>query len=205
MTVLTLQDMATQSGVAFGTSGARGKVADMTPDLCHAYTTAFINAVVPKTTSIVLGHDLRPSSPEIAAACMAAVQSLGIEVIYGGALPTPALALFAAQNGSPAIVVTGSHIPFDRNGIKFYKEEGEISKKDERAMLDFLVGLPKNLKLPTLPLPDPRVRKAYLNRYIDFLGKMHFGGEQSLFMNIAVWQGMSYPAFWKPWGQKSFH
>ncbi len=171
MTVLTLQDMATQSGVAFGTSGARGKVADMTPDLCHAYTTAFINAVVPKTTSIVLGHDLRPSSPEIAAACMAAVQSLGIEVIYGGALPTPALALFAAQNGSPAIVVTGSHIPFDRNGIKFYKEEGEISKRDERAMLDFLVGLPKNLKLPTLPLPDPRVRKAYLNRYIDFFGK----------------------------------
>ena len=127
MTVLTLRDMAAQSGVAFGTSGARGKVADMTPDLCHAYTTAFINAVVPKATTIVLGHDLRPSSPEIAAACTAAIESLGMTVIYGGALPTPALALYAAQSGSPAIVVTGSHIPFDRNGIKFYKEDGEIT------------------------------------------------------------------------------
>ncbi|ARV20383.1 Phosphoglucosamine mutase [Curvibacter sp. AEP1-3] len=186
MTVLTLQDMATQSGVAFGTSGARGKVADMTPDLCHAYATAFINAVVPKASSIVLGHDLRPSSPEIAAACAAAIESLGMSVIYGGALPTPALALYAAQNGSPAIVVTGSHIPFDRNGIKFYKEDGEISKTDERAMLDFLVGLPKQLKLPKLPAPDPRVEQAYLDRYIRFFGANALQGE-----TIAVYEHSS--------------
>lgn len=186
MTVLTLQDMATQSGVTFGTSGARGKVADMTSDLCHAYTTAFINAVVPKATTIVLGHDLRPSSPEIAAACAAAIQSLGMEVIYGGALPTPALALFAAQHGAPAIVVTGSHIPFDRNGIKFYKEDGEISKTDERAMLDFLVGLPKNLKLPALLEPDPRVMKSYVDRYVNF-----FGAEALLGKTIAVYEHSS--------------
>ncbi|NBW48537.1 MAG: phosphomannomutase [Betaproteobacteria bacterium] len=186
MTVLTLQDMATQSGVAFGTSGARGKVADMTPDLCHAYATAFINAVVPKASSIVLGHDLRPSSPEIAAACAAAIESLGMSVIYGGALPTPALALYAAQNGSPAIVVTGSHIPFDRNGIKFYKEDGEITKADERAMLDFLVGLPKQLKLPKLPAPDPRVEQAYLDRYIRFFGANALQGE-----TIAVYEHSS--------------
>eukprot|EP01030_Chromulinospumella_sphaerica_P022425 gene22425-22404_t len=80
MTVLTLKDMATQSGVTFGTSGARGKVADMTPDLCYAYTTAFINAVVPQAKTIVLGHDLRPSSPDIAVACAAAIEGLGIEV-----------------------------------------------------------------------------------------------------------------------------
>ena len=97
MTVLTLQDLAIQSGVAFGTSGARGKVVDMTPGLCHAYTTAFLNAVVPKATTIVLGHDLRPSSPAIAAACAAAIQSLGMQVVYGGALPTPALAVLPAR------------------------------------------------------------------------------------------------------------
>nr|CBA27695.1 Phosphomannomutase [Curvibacter putative symbiont of Hydra magnipapillata] len=186
MTVLTLQDMATQSGVAFGTSGARGKVADMTPDLCHAYTTAFLNAVVPKATTIVLGHDLRPSSPEIAAACAAAIESLGMTVVYGGALPTPALALYAAQTGSPAIVVTGSHIPFDRNGIKFYKEDGEITKADERAMLDFLVGLPKQLKLPKLPAPDARVEQAYLDRYIRFFGANALLGE-----TIAVYEHSS--------------
>ncbi|CAM8642864.1 {ManB} Phosphomannomutase [Comamonadaceae bacterium] len=186
MTVLTLRDMAAQSGVAFGTSGARGKVADMTPDLCHAYTTAFLNAVVPKATTIVLGHDLRPSSPEIAAACAAAIESLGMTVIYGGALPTPALALYAAQSGSPAIVVTGSHIPFDRNGIKFYKEDGEITKADEQAMLDFLVGLPKQLKLPKLPAPDLRVEQAYLDRYLNFFGANALQGE-----TIAVYEHSS--------------
>ena len=186
MTVLTLQDLAIQSGVAFGTSGARGKVVDMTPGLCHAYTTAFLNAVVPKATTVVLGHDLRPSSPAIAAACAAAIQSLGMQVVYGGALPTPALALYAAQLGAPAIVVTGSHIPFDRNGIKFYREEGEITKADERAMLDFLVGVPRDLKLPALPAPDPRVEQAYVRRYVDFFGTEALAGE-----TIAVYEHSS--------------
>lgn len=186
MTVLTLQDMATQSGVAFGTSGARGKVVDMTPELCHAYTTAFIRAVAPAANTIVLGHDLRPSSPGIAAACMAAIQSLGIEVIYGGALPTPALALYAAHTGAPAIVVTGSHIPFDRNGIKFYKEDGEITKTDERAMLDFLVRLPQDLTLPTLPPADPRVQQTYFDRYVHFFGPQALEGK-----TVAVYEHSS--------------
>ena len=178
--------MATQSGVAFGTSGARGKVVDMTPELCHAYTTAFIQAVAPLASSIVLGHDLRPSSPEIAAACMAAIQSLGIEVVYGGALPTPALALYAAHTGAPAIVVTGSHIPFDRNGIKFYKEDGEITKTDEHAMLDFLVGLPQDLTLPTLPPADPRVQQTYFDRYVHFFGPQALEGK-----TVAVYEHSS--------------
>lgn len=186
MNVLPLQDLALQSGVAFGTSGARGKVADMTPGLCHAYTTAFIHAVAPQATTIVLGHDLRPSSPAIAAACAAAIQSLGIDVVYGGALPTPALALFAAQTGSPAIVVTGSHIPFDRNGIKFYKEDGEITKADEQRMLGFLVGLPKGLQLQQLPEPDPRVQQAYMDRYIQFFGTNALRGK-----TIAIYEHSS--------------
>ena len=33
------------------------------------------------------------------------------------------------------IMVTGSHIPFDRNGMKFYRAEGEISKEDEQRIL----------------------------------------------------------------------
>lgn len=170
MTVLSLQDIATRSNVSFGTSGARGLVVNMTPDLCHAYTTAFLNAVAPDAATVVLGHDLRPSSPAIATACAAAIQDQGKSVVYSGAMPTPALALYGAQIGAPTIVVTGSHIPFDRNGIKFYSAEGEISKADEQAMLRSLVGLPKNLTLPTLPMPDPKASDAYLHRYLDFFG-----------------------------------
>lgn len=186
MKVSTLQDIATQSGVAFGTSGARGLVDDMTPALCHAYTTAFINAVAPNATTVVLGHDLRPSSPTIAAACAAALTDLGLAVVYAGALPTPALALYGAQTGAPTVVVTGSHIPFDRNGIKFYREDGEISKADEQAMLNFLVGLPKELKAPALPAPQPQVQQAYVRRYVDF-----FGANTLLGTTVAVYEHSS--------------
>lgn len=170
MSVLTLRELAAQSGVAFGTSGARGLVADMSPALCHAYASAFINTVAPKATQLILGHDLRPSSPGMAAACATAAMDLGLTVVYAGALPTPALALYAAQTGSPAMVVTGSHIPFDRNGIKFYREDGEITKADEQAMLDSLIGLPPNLVCRPLPEKNPAVEQSYINRYVDFFG-----------------------------------
>jgi phosphomannomutase len=35
----------------------------------------------------------------------------------------------------PGIMVTGSHIPADRNGIKFYKRTGEVLKSDEAGIL----------------------------------------------------------------------
>ncbi|MEA7188015.1 hypothetical protein ONJ45_27985, partial [Salmonella enterica subsp. enterica serovar Virginia] len=42
---------------------------------------------------------------------------------------TPALAHQSISDKVPAIMVTGSHIPFDRNGLKFYRPDGEITKE----------------------------------------------------------------------------
>jgi phosphomannomutase len=56
-------------------------------------------------------------------------------VIYYGVVPTPALAYVAQENNIPAIMVTGSHISFDRNGLKFYRPDGEISKAYEQVIL----------------------------------------------------------------------
>lgn len=53
-----------------------------------------------------------------------------------GAVPTPVLAL-AARNAA-AIMITGSHIPADRNGLKFYTRSGEITKADEAKIQDGL-------------------------------------------------------------------
>ncbi|WP_293660121.1 phosphomannomutase [Rhodoferax sp. OV413] len=186
MPAITLQQVAAQSGVAFGTSGARGKVADMTAAVCQAYTAAFIEAVVPQASTVVLGHDLRPSSPAIAAACAAALAQRGIRVVFAGALPTPALALFGMQMGAPSMVVTGSHIPFDRNGIKFYTASGEISKADEQAMLACAVNAGPAAALVELPTPDARVQQAYLARYTGFFGTDALAGK-----TIAVYEHSS--------------
>ncbi len=67
---------------------------------------------------------------------MAGIRQAGAEPVDCGELPTPALAARAIALGAPAIMVTGSHIPEDRNGLKFYRPDGEIDKHDEAAIVE---------------------------------------------------------------------
>ena len=186
MTKISIQTLMHTSGVAFGTSGARGLVKDMTARLCYAYTKAFLQEVVGQPGSIVLGHDLRPSSPAIAAACAAAMRDMGYSVIYAGALPTPAIAFFASTIKSPCMVVTGSHIPFDRNGLKFYRADGEITKADEVLMLAAVVDVPDEIHPFTLEIVDQGASIAYIERYVNFFGKSSLTG-----MRIAIYEHSS--------------
>jgi len=165
-----LHDWVVSSSVQFGTSGARGLVSAMTAEVCYAYTQAFLRAVVPGADEVVLGHDLRPSSPALAAACIQAVSDAGLKVVFVGALPTPAVAYFAATRKALAIIITGSHIPFDRNGIKFYRASGEISKDDEQAMLATFVDVPSDLQPKARPVVVSDAWVAYVQRYVSFFG-----------------------------------
>jgi phosphomannomutase len=123
--------------VAFGTSGLRGLVTALTDDVVQAYTRAFV-ASCPLGSGLFLGQDLRASSPRIARMVAQAARACGVDVTDCGALPTPALALAAMAQGAGAIMVTGSHIPDDRNGLKFYTPQGEISKDQEIAIAQAL-------------------------------------------------------------------
>lgn len=169
MTSATLANLATRSGVRFGTSGVRGLVADLSPEICRAYTQAFLGLSRQCEGSVLIGHDLRPSSPAIAAACATEVHNLGLLPVNAGILPTPALALAAQSWGLPAIMITGSHIPFDRNGIKFYLPHGEISKADEQQMLDSVISLAGG-KLFSLPPASPDALTLYRRRYGNAFG-----------------------------------
>lgn len=163
-----IQELMTSSGVRFGTSGARGLVADMSDDVCYAYTAAFLEAISATSGDVALAMDLRPSSPRIAAACAAAIEAAGLRVDWCGATPTPALAYYAQTRREPAIMVTGSHIPFDRNGIKFYSSTGEITKADEAAITGAVVTVPDGQLITELPLPNREAYRMYLTRYLNF-------------------------------------
>jgi phosphomannomutase len=80
---------------------------------------------------VLVGRDFRPSSPAIAATCIGALTRAGLSPLDCGAVPTPTLALYGLHLGAASLMVTGSHIPADRNGIKFYRPDGEIDKSDE--------------------------------------------------------------------------
>lgn len=174
----TLHELAAGHNVRFGTSGVRGRVADLSDAVCYGYTQAFLRAVARDARTVVVGHDLRPSSPAMVAACVQAISDAGAEAVFVGALPTPALALYCAQQRVPGICVTGSHIPFDRNGIKFYRADGEISKADEQAMERCAIALPALLAPAALPAPDPAALDAYLLRYVRFFGAGALAGKR---------------------------
>ncbi len=120
----------------FGTSGVRGLVTEMTDRECYLYTRAFIKHLKSLTEikALSISGDRRDSSERIMTAVAQAVTDDGLQVDYCGLIPTPALAYHAMLDGKASIMVTGSHIPDDRNGIKFYMPWGEILKKDEQQV-----------------------------------------------------------------------
>lgn len=122
--------------LGFGTSGLRGKIEDMTDLECYINTVGFLrfmmsNGNIQQGATVSLGGDLRDSTPRIMRAALQAITDEGFGVENCGLLPTPAIAFWALQKGQPCVMVTGSHIPADRNGIKFYKVGGEVLKSDE--------------------------------------------------------------------------
>lgn len=167
--VVQVKQLSDELGVAFGTSGVRGLVKDLTPTLCFAFVRSFLQAVCPSASSVAIGMDLRPSSSDIAKACLLAAESFGAKVEFCGALPTPALAFYAMQNNMPAVMITGSHIPFDRNGIKFYRPDGEISKTDEASIMNGLVEVPEFVSDQAaqlaLPVIDHSAVELFKQRY----------------------------------------
>lgn len=174
-------------GLQFGTSGVRGLVVDMEHNICKAYVLAFLQHLdLSPGHFVAVGMDLRPSSPVIALACMEAILEKGYQIDFCGILPTPALAFYAQNHGMPAIMVTGSHIPFDRNGIKFYRADGEITKQDEAVISASTVIFSAEKQLATLPSINSVALRSYLSRYADL-----FDAKSLLGWRIGVYQHSS--------------
>ena len=176
-----VQDLMQQSGVKFGTSGARGLAVDMTDRVCYAYTLAFIRYLIglgdiKAGDQVAIAGDFRPSSPRIMAAAAMAIRDAGCEPFNGGFIPSPAIALYGISHGCASLMVTGSHIPDDRNGIKFNTPTGEILKQDEQAISASTVEIPVGLfdmsgmaiDAEPLPAEDQIAYQAYIKRYLDF-------------------------------------
>lgn len=157
----------------FGTSGVRGLVVDLEGQPARRYVAAFLKHLQDSGQMaggrVLVGYDLRPSSPAIAEDCLAAIAYAGFEPVDCGAVPTPALALQAMTTDSAAVMITGSHIPADRNGLKFYKPAGEVSKTDEAG----IVGALSDAEVPdydeSVLDENEETIEAYRDRCVDLL------------------------------------
>lgn len=188
----------TPVALSFGTSGLRGLVNDMTDLECYINTAGFLRFVA-KTEGLVSGStiyfagDLRDSTPRIMAAVQAAIQDAGYVAVQCGKIPTPALAYIAAQHQAAAIMVTGSHIPSDRNGIKFYKRSGEVLKRDEAGIQAAVAAVRAEIyesedsifmdtgslkQLPGLLPTESMAEDMYRKRYLDVFSANTFVGKK---------------------------
>ena len=201
--------------LAFGTSGRRGEVIHLTQ--LEIYITALAEVryllSLPRAEGGIaageefyFGYDLRPSSSrfvaaqqgrgELAQAVERAIRDAGMRPVNLGRIPTPAVACYALSRHRGCMMVTGSHIPFDRNGYKTYTASGELLKRHEepvnrevarvRAML---YGQPFEESLfnemgffktghTDLMEEDGAARSAYIERYLRFFAGLSLGGQR---------------------------
>lgn len=183
---MRIGDLMSETGVKFGTSGARGRVLDMTDRVCYAYALGFIRYLIGKGAlhageAVGIGGDFRASSERIMTACARAVSAADCVPRNFGRIPTPALAAYGIATAMPTMMVTGSHIPEDRNGIKFNLASGEILKQDEACIRAEDVPLPDALfdadgafsdndhpSSSWLPAEERDAHDAYVARFLHF-------------------------------------
>ncbi|OYR08556.1 phosphomannomutase [Brucella thiophenivorans] len=183
----------TGNSLKFGTSGLRGLATELNGLPAYAYSLAFVQVLRSRGSlnagdRVFVGQDLRPSSPDIAALAMGAIEDAGFKAIDCGVLPTPALSYFAIAQNAPCIMITGSHIPDDRNGLKFYRANGEIDKNNEAAISATYAALPADLstRKATGETVSNEAMDAYAERYIKLLGAGSLAG-----LKIGVYQHSS--------------
>jgi phosphomannomutase len=179
---ISISELMVRSGVAFGTSGARGLATEMTDRVCYAYTKGFlqylesIGELKRAGERVAVGGDFRPSSDRVMEAVCRAADDMGYCAVNCGKVPSPAVALYGLENKIPAIMVTGSHIPDDRNGIKFNKATGEVLKEDEKGMSSQIVELDDAMfgadgnfaKVKPPHEVSPVAGENYVMRYLNF-------------------------------------
>jgi phosphomannomutase len=154
----------------------------MTDLVCYAYTTGFlqhleaIGEIKRAGERMAVGGDFRPSTDRIMEAVCRAAEDRGYRPVNCGKIPSPAVALAGLEKKIPSITVTGSHIPDDRNGVKFNKCAGEISKADEKGMSSQVVELDDARFTadgsfaktgPGHPV-SPEAGENYVMRYLNF-------------------------------------
>src|SRR3954467_2386956 len=97
----------------------RGTVPDQVDeDLARAVGAAFVEVTAPGTSGVVVGHDMRPSSPALARAFAQGAADAGSDVTLIGLASTDQLYYASGHLGMPGAMFTASHNPAQYNGIK---------------------------------------------------------------------------------------
>ncbi|MGQ0646661.1 MAG: phosphoglucosamine mutase [Gemmatimonadaceae bacterium] len=115
-------------GLMVSVSGVRGRVGEaLTPEVVCQYAAAFgaFSLARSTSTSVVVGRDSRVSGPMFHHAVVAALQSVGADIVDLGMAPTPTVQLAVEHHhAAGGLAITASHNPVEWNALKFIGPSG---------------------------------------------------------------------------------
>ncbi len=179
----------------FGTDGIRGtaNTPPMTADM--ALKVAMATAYVMRKQSsdkdmnrVVIGKDTRLSGYMLEQAMAAGFVAMGMEVIFTGPIPTPAVArLTTTLRADIGVMISASHNPYQDNGIKLFGSDGYKLSDDLEKKIESLMTQDMN---DLLPAPDDLGKANRLTdaqgRYIEYIKRSFPKGETLEGMKIVV-------------------
>lgn len=163
----------------FGTDGIRGKAnqfpmtADMALKVAMAAGLALQQDDSPADSRrrAVIGKDTRVSGYMLEQAMAAGFEALGIDVIFLGPIPTPAVAMLTRSlRADIGVMISASHNPYEDNGIKLFGADGFKLSDEVETQIETYIDSDLSSALPS----PSRLGKASrlddaTGRYIEFL------------------------------------
>lgn len=138
----TLQNGSDIRGVAL--EGVAGEAVNLTPEVVTILGKAFATWLSSELSlpaaelTIAVGRDSRLSGPALMQAVIDGMASLGCRVMDVAMASTPAMFMATVLpefSCHGAIMMTASHLPFNRNGLKFFTRQGGLGKGDISRIL----------------------------------------------------------------------
>ena len=140
--LLKLQNGSDVRGIAL--EGVADEHVNLTPDIAKQIGCAFVSWLEKKSgvnanaLIIGVGRDSRVSGPDLAMGLIQGIISAGAKVVDCGMATTPAMFMsivFPATQFHGSAMITASHLPFNRNGIKFFDADGGLEHDDITEIL----------------------------------------------------------------------
>lgn len=145
---LKLQNGSDVRGVAL--EGIEGESVNLTPEIARNIAAAFAEYLSEKCgkeksqLTISVGHDSRLSADMLKKGVLEGIQKQGCKPVDCSLSSTPSMFMSTvlpqlAFDG--AIMITASHLPFNRNGMKFFSKDGGVESKEIKIILNKAIAL----------------------------------------------------------------
>lgn len=136
-----LQNGSDIRGVALAVPG--GSTVSLDRETVMAIGFAFVRYLIERgarqaALRIAVGRDSRLTGSELAGWIMQGIAAAGASAFDGGMASTPAMFMSCVNELAfdAAIMVTASHLPMERNGMKFFTPQGGLEKSDISRILE---------------------------------------------------------------------